>query len=435
VGIQDGRTGRQASDPSRRASLQVELRVPEKQMLVTFREAFLKWLTDRTGPLGRALGLGERFSLDEQQGADVPGVSTLRLTVTWSVAHSTVRAASPWLRPARDRRTDPAGRMPPDNFVFVPSSALADAPRHPELLDLVGESVPAPYPRLPQPRRTRPIGVRVGKAVAAAMAVVREQSARALQRLTASATSAAAAARGIVTAVNIHEPGNASRLSVRFPTLATHPRVWALGAFGSAVVATGFAVGALHLGTGNRVTPDRSSSPAAAALATSGAVSVPPVEAATAAPGPAGIAPPAPTAPLQVSPPAQPAAARPETGSRGGSSRVRAPAAARRDAPAARASRVTEVATTGSTKSGRIKITKGALLVKSDPQGAEVSINGIVLGRTPLMIRDLGAGSRVVRLELPGYERWSWAVAVVANKRTPVNVKLRRDVRRVSNPD
>ena len=66
----------------------------------------------------------------------------------------------------------------------------------------------------------------------------------------------------------------------------------------------------------------------------------------------------------------------------------------------------------------------GALLVKSEPQGAEVSINGVSHGRTPLVIRDLYAGSRVVRLDLAGYERWSWAVAVVANRRTPVTVKL-----------
>ena len=73
--------------------------------------------------------------------------------------------------------------------------------------------------------------------------------------------------------------------------------------------------------------------------------------------------------------------------------------------------------------------------MESDPQGAEVSINGVVQGRTPLVIRDLGAGSRVVRLELPGYERWSWAVAVVANKRTPLTVKLRPETRGVGNPD
>ena len=75
---------------------------------------------------------------------------------------------------------------------------------------------------------------------------------------------------------------------------------------------------------------------------------------------------------------------------------------------------------------------RGALLVKSEPQGAEVSINGVVHGRTPLVIRDLGAGSRVVRLDLAGYERWSWAIAVVANRRTPVTVKLQPELRGAS---
>ena len=51
------------------------------------------------------------------------------------------------------------------------------------------------------------------------------------------------------------------------------------------------------------------------------------------------------------------------------------------------------------------------------------------------MIRDLGAGSRVLRLDLPGYERWSWAVAVVGNKRTPVPVKLQPESRRTSSLD
>jgi hypothetical protein len=104
--------------------------------------------------------------------------------------------------------------------------------------------------------------------------------------------------------------------------------------------------------------------------------------------------------------------------------------AATRRAPAA----VVRVVDGGSVPTVGRRI-KGTLLVKSDPQGAEVSINGVVHGRTPLVIRDLGAGSRVVRLDLPGYERWSWAVAVVANKRTPLTVKLRPESRGVGNPD
>lgn len=72
----------------------------------------------------------------------------------------------------------------------------------------------------------------------------------------------------------------------------------------------------------------------------------------------------------------------------------------------------------------------GSLLVNSEPSGAEVLINGIPHGRTPLRVSALPAGSRVVRLELPGYERWSWAINIAANKRTPVRVKLQPERRR-----
>ena len=54
----NGHVGSQASDSSSRASLQLELRVPDKQMLTIFRDAFLRWLTHRTGPFGRAIGFG-----------------------------------------------------------------------------------------------------------------------------------------------------------------------------------------------------------------------------------------------------------------------------------------------------------------------------------------------------------------------------------------
>ena len=66
----------------------------------------------------------------------------------------------------------------------------------------------------------------------------------------------------------------------------------------------------------------------------------------------------------------------------------------------------------------------GVLKFTSDPEGAEVSVNGVVQGRTPLTITGLSAGSRAVSLFLPGYERWSWSVAVVAGRETPVAVRL-----------
>jgi hypothetical protein len=66
----------------------------------------------------------------------------------------------------------------------------------------------------------------------------------------------------------------------------------------------------------------------------------------------------------------------------------------------------------------------GSLLVTSEPEGADVSVDGVPEGRTPLAIPNLHIGSRVVRVELPGHQRWSWAVSVVANRRTPIAVRL-----------
>jgi hypothetical protein len=72
----------------------------------------------------------------------------------------------------------------------------------------------------------------------------------------------------------------------------------------------------------------------------------------------------------------------------------------------------------------------GTLLVNSEPSGAEVLINGIPHGRTPLSVSALPVGSRVIRLELAGYDRWSWAVNIAADKRTPLQVRLQPERRR-----
>ena len=61
---------------------------------------------------------------------------------------------------------------------------------------------------------------------------------------------------------------------------------------------------------------------------------------------------------------------------------------------------------------------RGSLQINSRPDGAAVFINGRQVGTTPLVLGDLPAGSRVVRLTLAGYEPWSRAVQVVAYQRT-----------------
>jgi hypothetical protein len=74
----------------------------------------------------------------------------------------------------------------------------------------------------------------------------------------------------------------------------------------------------------------------------------------------------------------------------------------------------------------RRTVFRGALAVTSKPTGARVSINGQSLGVTPLTVRSLPVGSRVVRLTAQGYHPWASAVRVVANQRNSVLVTMQR---------
>jgi hypothetical protein len=66
------------------------------------------------------------------------------------------------------------------------------------------------------------------------------------------------------------------------------------------------------------------------------------------------------------------------------------------------------------------------LAIDSDPPGAVVSVDGRVVGSTPVLLKDVPAGSCVVRVESSGYELWSAAARVVANKETRVTATLQR---------
>jgi PEGA domain-containing protein len=66
----------------------------------------------------------------------------------------------------------------------------------------------------------------------------------------------------------------------------------------------------------------------------------------------------------------------------------------------------------------------GSLVVRSSPEGAQVFINTVSVGATPLLLPDMPVGSRAVRVELIGYQRWSSAVRIVARERTLVVAKL-----------
>jgi hypothetical protein len=445
VNTQDLRTPHSdANDPSRRPSLLVELRVPDRHMLATFRGPFMRWLTDRSGPFARAIGATDRISVNElPPGADPHGMSTLRITVSWSIAGKFARSMAT-SRPAT-RVPSAASRLETiDPFVFV---SFPD--EHPDVINdenqaeapLPGQlpasshanAVPPALwaPEQPRLRYKKPVSVNLRPTVVAALQAVQ--------------SFVRACARGL----------GIGGLTVRVPVVA-RPRAWAFSLVGTTALTTGF-VGSIYLTTMNRPRLDRQAAPASAAVSALPTRPVPPpaVIAASDVSGGATL------------PPAGRRSEEPETADRSTSGRLpemsvatsgsagiadtgvatvsprrnsvaRAPLPRRpsvavvRAVPASPASSGPSSVMASDAASRRVK---GTLLVKSDPLGAEVSINGIVHGRTPLMIRDLGAGSRVLRLDLPGYERWSWAVTVVANRRTPVTVKLRPESRPVGLDD
>jgi hypothetical protein len=68
---------------------------------------------------------------------------------------------------------------------------------------------------------------------------------------------------------------------------------------------------------------------------------------------------------------------------------------------------------------------RGSLAVASSPDGATVFMNGVAVGTTPLLLQDVPVGSRVVRIDLDGHERWSASVRIVVNEETRLTATLR----------
>jgi hypothetical protein len=64
------------------------------------------------------------------------------------------------------------------------------------------------------------------------------------------------------------------------------------------------------------------------------------------------------------------------------------------------------------------------LTIISKPAGASVFLDGRDVGKTPLSVPAVTAGSHVVRLELAGYRRWSSSVRIVAGQKERVTASL-----------
>ena len=69
-------------------------------------------------------------------------------------------------------------------------------------------------------------------------------------------------------------------------------------------------------------------------------------------------------------------------------------------------------------------LARGTLMVNSVPPGARVSLDGRVVGSTPLVLKDVPAGTHLVRLEADGYQVWAWTARVVANQVDTLTIKL-----------
>jgi hypothetical protein len=68
--------------------------------------------------------------------------------------------------------------------------------------------------------------------------------------------------------------------------------------------------------------------------------------------------------------------------------------------------------------------TLGSIDVVSRPPGAEVAIDGRVVGTTPLSIPDVTEGTHVVGIELAGFSRWATSVHVSKGERARVGASL-----------
>jgi serine/threonine protein kinase len=68
----------------------------------------------------------------------------------------------------------------------------------------------------------------------------------------------------------------------------------------------------------------------------------------------------------------------------------------------------------------------GVLQVDSRPRGAQVFVNGRLVGTTPLLLPDISPGTHAVRIDLRGHRRWVASVDVAPGQRQRVAASLER---------
>ena len=66
----------------------------------------------------------------------------------------------------------------------------------------------------------------------------------------------------------------------------------------------------------------------------------------------------------------------------------------------------------------------GSVYVDSQPRAALMFMDGVMIGRTPLLISQVISGEREIRVEYEGYRDWLSVVEITANERNEITVSL-----------
>jgi hypothetical protein len=66
----------------------------------------------------------------------------------------------------------------------------------------------------------------------------------------------------------------------------------------------------------------------------------------------------------------------------------------------------------------------GSLQVASRPSGAQVFVDDNLIGTTPLLLSNVAAGPRSLRIELSGYKIWMRSVLIEPSARSRVSASL-----------
>jgi hypothetical protein len=66
----------------------------------------------------------------------------------------------------------------------------------------------------------------------------------------------------------------------------------------------------------------------------------------------------------------------------------------------------------------------GSIIITSTPAGGQVTVDDKFRGVAPVTIYNLGTGSHIINMKLPGYSDWSTSVDVSANQMVQVSAKL-----------